>query len=112
MSQATTTKTPRRFARAVGTASPTDLVVRPRTRADRIGLGPAGLRMKPGELSLDVDLGRLPTQYLDTPTQGRNDEAPFLSGFSLPLAKLLEKADPWRPKKQSEPNAPAGGTDG
>ncbi|MDR3619537.1 MAG: Uma2 family endonuclease [Paludisphaera borealis] len=52
------------------------------------------------------------TTTYDIVTEGQSYETPLLPGFSLPLARLLEKADQWRPRKQAEPNAPAGGTDG
>jgi Uma2 family endonuclease len=49
----------------------------------------------------------------DIVTEAGTYETPLLPGFSLPLARLLEKADQWRrPAKRSTPDAPAGGTDG
>jgi Uma2 family endonuclease len=49
----------------------------------------------------------------DIVTETGSYETPLLPGFSLPLARLLEKADQWRrPRKRSAPDAPAGGTDG
>jgi Uma2 family endonuclease len=49
----------------------------------------------------------------DIVTEAGTYETPLLPGFSLPLARLLEKADQWRrPRKRSTPDAPAGGTDG
>jgi Uma2 family endonuclease len=48
----------------------------------------------------------------DIVTEGRDYETKLLPGFSLPLSRLLEKADQWRPRKTVKPDAPAGGTDG
>lgn len=56
--------------------------------------------------------GRSSTTTYDIVTEGQSYETKLLPGFTLPLSRLLEKADQWRPRKQSKPNAPAGGTDG
>lgn len=56
--------------------------------------------------------GRSSATTYDIVTEGQSYETKLLPGFTLPLSRLLEKADQWRPRKQSKPDAPAGGTDG
>jgi hypothetical protein len=47
-------------------------------------------------------------QAYDIVTEPGSYETPLLPGFSLPLAKLLEKADQWRRAgNRSAPDAPA-----